>query len=205
MRRATLLTATALLLGSGTAALALGVRVEDCATLRAEAGLLDRRPELTGACDSIVELDGHRYLRMNAELRQHRADLLVLRLRGTTEDMALRPGAADPIVAGATGGGLSPSMPVGSPLSVYVPEHDVLEVFADTDALADAKVPVIVESDAAREARIANYTCCPRRRPWYPVVEMLPMTAAPLPLVGLLGAGLLVAAAAIRRRRLSRR
>ncbi len=205
MRRATLLTATALLLGSGTAALALGVRVDDCATLRAEAGLLDRRPELTGACDSVVQFDGHRYLRMHAELRQRHDDLLVLRFRGTTEDMALSPGAVDPIVAGATGSGLSPSVPVGSPLSVYFPEDSVLEAFADTDALAEARVPVIVESDAARDARIANYTCCPRRRPWYPVVEMLPMTAAPLPLMGLLGAGLLVAAAAIRRRRLSRR
>jgi hypothetical protein len=96
-------------------------------------------------------------------------------------------------------------MPVGSPLSVYFREDDVLEVFADTGTLADARVPVIVESDAAREARIANYTCCPRRRPWYPVVELLPMTAAPLPLMGLLGAGLLVTAAAIRLRRLTRR
>jgi hypothetical protein len=204
MRPAARLLTTTLLFGFGTAALALGVRVEDCATLRAEAGLLERHPELTGACDSVVQLDGHRYLRMNAELRQHRDDLLVLRFHGTTEDMALSPGAAHPIVAGATGG-LSPSVPIGSPLGVYFPEDSVLEAFADADTLVDARVPVIVESDAGRDARIANYTCCPRRRPWYPVVELLPMTAAPLPLVGLLGAGLLVAAAAIRRRRLTRR
>jgi hypothetical protein len=205
MRSVTRLAATTLLLGCSSAVLALGVRVDDCAALRAEAGLLDRHPELTAACDSVVRLDGRRYLRMNAEFRQRHEELLVLRLRGSTEDMALSPGSADLVAAGAASGGLSAAMPVGSPLSVYFREDDVLEVFADTGTLADARVPVIVESDAAREARIANYTCCPRRRPWYPVVELLPMTAAPLPLMGLLGAGLLVTAAAIRLRRLTRR
>jgi LPXTG-motif cell wall-anchored protein len=61
------------------------------------------------------------------------------------------------------------------------------------------------ESKAARDARIANYTCCPRRRPWYPIIDVLPQTATPLPLVGLLGLGLLTVAAGLAHRRRARR
>lgn len=194
---------TGLLVAWATTALALGIRVEDCTSPTSGLELLDRYPELAEACEAVVQVDGRRYLRMGARLRQMREETLVLRLNGSTHDVALSPGAAQPVAAALEA--LSPATPVGSPLSVYVPEDRVLEVFADAATLADVEVPVVVESRESRDARIANYTCCPRRRPWYPVVEFLPMTAGPLPFMGLVGVGLLAAAAAIRHHRLRRR
>jgi hypothetical protein len=67
-------------------------------------------------------------------------------------------------------------------------------VFADSTALADVEVPVVVESSGPPDSQIANYTCCPRRRPRYPIVDVLPMTAGPLPVMGLPGAGLFLPA-----------
>lgn len=194
---------TGLLVAWATTALALGIRVEDCTSPKSGLELLDRYPELAEACEAVVQIDGRRYLQMGARLRQMRDEALVLRLNGSTLDMALSPGATKPVAAAAEA--LSPSIPVGSPLSIYIPDDRALEVFADASALADVEVPVVVESAESRDARIANYTCCPRRRPWYPVVEFLPMTAGPLPFMGLVGVGLLAAAAAIRHHRLRRR
>lgn len=203
MSKATRVIGTSLLMACATTALALGVRVEDCTSPKSGLELLDRYPELAEACEAVVQVDGRRYLQMGAQLRQMREETLVLRLNGSTHDVALSPGAAQPVAAALEA--LSPTTPVGSPLSVYVPEDRVLEVFADAATLADVEVPVVVESGESRDARIANYTCCPRRRPWYPVVEFLPMTAGPLPLMGLAGVVLLAAAAAVRHHRLRRR
>jgi hypothetical protein len=206
MRRITLVASTALLLGLGSNAVGLGVRLDDCSALPPETRLLERYPDLTAACDSIVQLDGRRYLRMSAELRQVEDDLLVLRFKGTRRDMVLSPGAAEPIVPGSGNGGLSPALPAGSPLNVYVPERDVLGLFEDPGSHQGSPVPVAVEPAEPLEKRIATYTCCPRRDvPWYPIPEFLPMTAGPLPLLGLLGASLLGVGAALRHRRLHRR
>jgi len=201
MKRTTRIVTAILMLGSGSAALALGVPVEDCGGLRAMTSVLERQADLAAACESVIELDGQRYLRMSAELRQLREEMLVLRFKGTSYDMALSPGATQPIMAAGATRALAPDQAIGSALYLYVPEDRVLEVFADAASLADATVPVTVElaeSTAARDARIANYTCCPRWR--YPVI--LPETASPLPLLGLIGVGLLGAGAALTRRRL---
>ena len=203
MRQTTRVLTAALLLGSSAAALALGVPVEDCGGLGTTRLALERQPDLAAACEEVIELDGQRYLRMSTELRQLTEEVLVLRIKGTDYDLALSPGAAQPVARAATG--LPQDSPVGSALYLYVPEDRVLEVFADASSLADARVPVAVEpeeSATAREARIANYTCCPRRRPWYPIMDVLPPTASPLPLFGLAGVGLLGVGAALRRRRL---
>lgn len=206
MKRAIVLTSTALLLGFGTSAMGLGVRLDDCSALPPETRLLERYPDLTTACDSIVQLDGRRYLRMNAELRQVEDDLLVLRFKGTRRDMVLSPGAAEPIVPGSGDGGLSPAPPAGSPLNVYVPEQDALGLFAEPGQHDGSPVPVAVEPAEPLEKRIATYTCCPRRDvPWYPIPDFLPMTAGPLPLLGLLGVSLLGVGAGLRSRRLHRR
>lgn len=205
MRRTIVITSTVLLLGLGTSAMGLGVRLDDCSALPPETRLLDQYPDLTAACDSIVQLDGRRYLRMNAELRQVRDDVLVLRFKGTRRDMVLSPGAAEPIVPGSGNGGLSPAPPAGSSLNVYVPEQDALGLFAEPGKHEGSPVPVAVESAEPVDKRIATYTCCPRRVPWYPIPEFLPMTAGPLPLSGLLGASLLGVGAVLRHRRLHRR
>ena len=206
MRRTTLVASTVLLLALGTTATGLGVRLDDCSALPPEARLLERYPDLTAACDSIVQLDGRRYLRMNAELRQVRDDVLVLRFKGTRRDMVLSPGAAEPFVPGGGNGGLSPSPPAGSALNVYVAEKDALGMFAEPGKHDGSPVPVAVEPTEPLEKRIATYTCCPRNDvPWYPIPEFLPMTAGPLPLLGLLGASLLGIGAALRHRRLHRR
>ena len=205
MKRTIIVTSTALLLGLGTSAMGLGVRLDDCSALPPETRLLERYPDLTAACDSIVQLDGRRYLRMNAELKGVKDDLLVLRFKGTSRDMVLSPGAAEPIVPGDGNGGLSPAPPAGSALNVYVPEKDALGIFAEPGRHEGPPVPVAVEPAEPLEKRIATYTCCPRRVPWYPIPEFLPMTAGPLPLLGLLGASLLGVGAALRHRRLHRR
>jgi hypothetical protein len=206
MKRIALVASTALLLGLGTSAMGLGVRLDDCSALPPEIRLFERYPDLTAACDSIVQLDGRRYLRMNAELRQVRDDLLVLRLKGTLRDMVLSPGAAESIVPGGGNGGLSPTLPAGSALNVYVPEKDVLGLFAEPGKRDGSPVSVAVEPAEPLEKRIATYTCCPRRDvPWYPIPEFLPMTAGPLPLLGLIGVSLLGVGAALRHRRLHRR
>jgi len=204
MRRTILVASTVLLLALGTSAMGLGVRLDDCSALPPETRLLEMYPDLTSACDSIVQLDGHRYLRMNAELRQVRDDLLVLRFKGTRRDMVLSPGAAEPFVPGGGNGGLSPAPPAGSALNVYVPEKDALGMFAEPGKHDGSSVPVAVEPAEPLEKRIATYTCCPRRVPWYPIPEFMPMTAGPLPLLGLLGASLLGIGAALRHRRLHR-
>ena len=205
MKRTIIVTSTALLLGLGTSAMGLGVRLDDCSALPPETRLLERYPDLTAACDSIVQLDGRRYLRMNAELKGVKDDLLVLRFKGTSRDMVLSPGAAEPIVPGDGNGGLSPAPPAGSALNVYVPEKDALGIFAEPGQHEGSPVPVAVEPAEPLEKRIATYTCCPRRVPWYPIPEFLPMTAGPLPLLGLLGASLLGVGAALRHRRQHRR
>jgi len=205
MKRIVIVTSTVLLLAMGTTATGLGVRLDDCSALPPETRLLELYPDLTAACDSIVQLDGRRYLRMNAELRQVRDDLLVLRFKGTRRDMVLSPGAAEPFVPGASNGGLSPAPPAGSALNVYVPEKDALGMFAEPGKHDGSPVPVAVEPAEPLEKRIATYTCCPRRVPWYPIPEFMPMTAGPLPLLGLLGASLLGIGAALRHRRLRRR
>jgi hypothetical protein len=204
MKRIIVVTSTVLLLGLSTGAVGLGVRLNDCSALPPDTRLFDAHPELTAACDSVVQIEARRYLRMNAELRQIRDDLLVLRFKGTTRDMALSPGAAEPIVAKGAKGGLSPALPVGSPLKVYIPEEGALGALGGPDTGDSKSVPIGVETEEPLEKRIATYTCCPRRVPWYPIPEFLPVTASPLPLLGLLGASLLAAGAALRRRRLNR-
>jgi len=193
----------ALLLACTTVAFALGSRIEDCTRPNAGFDLIDLHPELTEACEAIIQVDGRRYLQMGARLRQRSDELLVLRLNGSTHELALSAGAAGQSSASARG--LSQTLPIGSALSLYVPEDRVLEVFSDASSLADAEVPVVVESPEPTDSRIANYTCCPRRRPWYPIVDVLPTTAGPLPFMGLAGAGLLLVAAVLRRHRLKRR
>jgi hypothetical protein len=204
MKRTIVVTSTVLLLGLGTSAMGLGVRLDDCSAMLPEIRLFEAHPELATACNSIVQLEGRRFVRMDAELRQLRGDLLVLRFNGTSRDMALSPGAAEPIVAGDGNGGLSPTPPVGSALNVYVPEKDVLGLFAEPCKQDGSPVPVAVEPAEPLEKRIATYTACPRGVPWYPIPEFLPMTAGPLPLLGLLGVSLLGVGAALRHRRLRR-
>jgi hypothetical protein len=204
MKRSARILATALLLGVGSNASALGVIAGDCDSLRAQAQLLERHPEVGTACESIVAIEGRRYLLMSAQLRQVQAEQLVLRFRGATEDTVFSPGADEPIAIDA-GAALPADTAVGSPLRVFVPEDRVLEVFGEASTAGQSPVAVAVqpaESSEARDARISNYTCCPRRRPWYPIIDVLPQTATPLPLIGLLGLGLLAVAAGLARRRL---
>jgi len=207
MRQSARIVAAALLLGLGCNAWGLGVLDGDCESLRAQAQFLDSHPEVSSACESIVAVEGRRYLLMSAEVRQVQEAHLVLRFRGATEDTVFSPGADQPI---STDGG--PALPadtaVGSPLRVFVPEDRLLEVFGDASAVGQSSVAVAVqpaEGKEARDARISNYTCCPRRRPWYPIIDVLPQTATPLPLIGLLGLGLLAVAAGLARRRLRSR
>lgn len=194
------LLASTLLLACPSQALALGSPVGNCTSPTSGLELLDRHPELSAACEAIIQFDGHRYVQMGTRVQQQRDALLVLRLNGSTYDLALSQRADDRVPA--TGGGRSRRLPVGSALNIYVPEDRVLEVFADSNTLADVEVPVVVESTEPADSRIANYTCCPRRRPWYPIVDILPKTAGPVPVMGLVGAGLLAIAAALRGRRL---
>jgi hypothetical protein len=206
MKRSTRILAMTLLLVVGSNASALGVVAGDCDSLRAQAQLLERHPEVGTACESIVAIEGRRYLLMSAELRQVQPEQLVLRFRGATGDTVLSPGA-DPPIASDAGPALPADTAVGSPLRVFVPEDRMLEVFGGATAVDRSAVPVAVqpaESSDARDARISNYTCCPRRRPWYPIIDVLPQTATPLPLIGLLGLGLLAVAAGLARLRLRR-
>jgi hypothetical protein len=200
MTRPTTIIAMTMLLVLGSNASALGVVAGDCASLRAHAQLLERHPEVGTACESIVAVEGRRYLLMSAELRQVQPEQLVLRLRGATEDTVLSPGADRPIASDA-GPALPADSAVGSPLRIFVPEDRLLEVFDDSSTIGRSPVPVAVQPAESTDARISNYTCCPRRRPWYPIVDLLPQTATPLPLIGLLGLGLLSVAAGLARRR----
>ena len=207
MRLSTRLYAAALLLGLGGPALGLGMAVGDCDSLRAQAQLIARHPEVDSACDSIVSVEGRRYLLMSAEVRAVAEEQLVVRFRGATADTVFSPGAELPVTVDA-----DPALPadtaVGSPLRVFVPEDRLREVLGGSTAGEASPVAVAVqpaESKEARDARIANYTCCPRRRPWYPIIDVLPQTATPLPLVGMLGASLLAMAAGLARLRRARR
>jgi len=207
MRQSTRIVAAALLLGLGSNAWALGVFADDCDSVRAQAQLIASHPEVGAACESIVSVEGRRYLLLSAEVREVAEEQLVLRFRGATGDTVFSPGADQPVAIDA-----APALPadtaVGSPLRVFVPEDRLLEVFGEASSVERRAVAVGVqptESRAERDARIANYTCCPRRRPWYPIIDLLPQTATPLPLIGLAGLGLLATAAGLARRRLSGR
>jgi LPXTG-motif cell wall-anchored protein len=194
---------TALLLGLGSNAWGLGMPVDDCDSLRAQAQLIARHPEVSSACQSIVSVEGRRYLLMSAEVREVADEQLVVRFRGATGDTVFSPGG-DPPVAADSGPALPADTAAGFPLRVFVPEDRLHEVFGDAAGADRSPVSVAVqpaESKAERDARIANYTCCPRRRPWYPIISMLPQTATPLPLIGLVGLGLLATAAGLARRR----
>ena len=207
MRQSTRIVAAALLLGLAGNAWALGVFADDCDGVRAQAQLIASHPEVGSACESIVSVEGRRYLLMSAEVREIAAEQLVLRFRGATEDTVFSPGADQPIAVDA-----APALPAGtaagSPLRVFVPEDRLLEVFGEASRLGQPPVAVAVqpeETREARDARISNYTCCPRRRPWYPIIDLLPQTATPLPLIGLAGLGLLGMATGLAHRRLKRR
>lgn len=207
MRQSARIVAATVLLGLGCNTWGLGVLDGDCDSLRAQPQFLASHPEVSAACESIVAVEGRRYLLMNAEVRQVQEAQLVLRFQGATGDTVFSPGADQPIAADA-----APALPadtaVGSPLRVFVPEDRLLEVFGEASAVGQPPVAVAVqpaESKEARDARIANYTCCPRRRPWYPIIDVLPQTATPLPLIGLLGLSLLALAAGLARRRLRNR
>jgi uncharacterized protein YbaR (Trm112 family) len=207
MRQSARIVAATLLLGVGCNVWGLGVHDGDCNSVRAQAQFLASHPEVSSACESIVAVEGRRYLLMSAELRQVQEQHLVLRFRGATDDTVFSPGADQPIAADA-----APALPadttVGSPLRVFIPEDRLLEVFGEASAVDQSPVAVAVqpaESREARDARISNYTCCPRRRPWYPIIDVLPQTATPLPLIGLIGLGLLAVAAGLARRRLRSR
>jgi hypothetical protein len=207
MRQSARIVAAGLLLGLGCNAWGLGVLDGDCDSVRAQPQFLASHPEVSSACESIVAVEGRRYLLMSAEVRQVQEQHLVLRFRGATEDTVFSPGADQPISTDA-GPALPADTAAGSPLRVFVPEDRLLEVFGEASTVARSPVPVAVqpaESKEARDARISNYTCCPRRRPWYPIIDVLPQTATPLPLIGLLGLGLLAVAAGLARRRLRSR
>jgi LPXTG-motif cell wall-anchored protein len=207
MRQSTRIVAAALLLGLGSNAWGLGVIAGDCDGLRAQAQLIADHPEVGSSCESIVSIEGRRYLLMSAELRQLRAEQLVLRFRGALEDTVFSAGG-QPVATDAELA-LPADTAVGTRLNVFVPEDRVLEVFGEACGIDQPAVTVAVqraESKEARDARIANYTACPRRRrPWYPIIDELPQTATPLPLIGLVGLGLLAVAAALARRRHARR
>jgi len=207
MRQSARTVTAALLLGLGCNAWGLGILAGDCDSVRAQAQFLASNPEVNSACESIVAIEGRRYLLMSAELRQVQEEQLVLRFRGATADTVFSPGAEQPIAVDA-GPQLPTNTAVGSPLRVFVPEDRLLEVFGEASTVGGSSVAVAIqpaESKEARDARISNYTCCPRRRPWYPIVDVLPQTATPLPLIGLLGLGLLAMAAGLARRRLRSR
>jgi hypothetical protein len=207
MRQSARIVAAGLLLGLGCNAWGLGVLDGDCDSVRAQPQFLASHPEVSSACESIVAVEGRRYLLMSAEVRQVQEQHLVLRFRGATEDTVFSPGADQPISTDA-GPALPADTAAGSPLRVFVPEDRLLEVFGEASTVARSPVPVAVqpaESKEARDARISNYTCCPRRRPWYPIIDVLPQTATPLPLIGLLGLGLLAVASGLARRRLRSR
>jgi uncharacterized protein YbaR (Trm112 family) len=207
MRQSARIVAAALFLGLGCNAWGLGILAGDCDSVRTQARFLASNPEVSSACESIVAIEGRRYLLMSAELRQVHEEQLVLRFRGATEDTVFSPGAEQPIAADA-GPALPTDTAVGSTLRVFVPEDRLLEVFGDASTVGQSPVAVAVqpaESKEAQDARISNYTCCPRRRPWYPIVDVLPQTATPLPLIGLLGLGLLALGAGLARRRLRSR
>jgi hypothetical protein len=197
----------ALLLGLGGNAWGLGVPAGDCDSLRAQAQLIARHPEVSAACEAIVSVEGRRYLLMSAEVRDIAEQQLVLRFRGASGDTVLSPGADEPVASDA-----APALPAdteaGSPLRVFVPEDRLPEVFGDAASVDRPAVAVAVqpaESKEARDARIANYTCCPRRRPWYPIIDVLPQTATPLPLIGLAGLALLATATGLAGLRRARR
>jgi hypothetical protein len=197
----------ALLLGLGSNAWGLGVPAGDCDSLRAQAQLMASHPEVGAACEAIVSVEGRRYLLMSAEVREIAQQQLVLRFRGASGDTVLSPGADEPVVTDA-----APALPAdtgaGSPLRVFVPEDRLPEVFGEASGVGQPPVAVAVqpvESKEARDARIANYTCCPRRRPWYPIIDLLPQTATPLPLIGLAGLALLATSAGLARLRRARR
>jgi hypothetical protein len=197
----------ALLLGLGSNVWGLGVPAGDCDSLRAQAQLIARHPEVSAACETIVSVEGRRFLLMSAEVREIAEEQLVLRFRGASGDTVFSPGADQPVAADAAGA-LPADTAAGHPLRVFVPEDRLLEVFGEASGVDRPPVAVAVqpaESKEARDARIANYTCCPRRRPWYPIIDVLPQTATPLPLIGLAGLALLATAGGLARLRRARR
>jgi hypothetical protein len=83
----------------------------------------------------------------------------------------------------------------------------LVDGLGDSSVAAPGDIPADtgrVESKAERDRRIGNYTCCPRRRPWYPIPDILPATGVPLVTLGLLGPGLLATGVALSLRRLRR-
>ena len=86
-------------------------------------------------------------------------------------------GAAASACDQATSGGTTVSQPgVGRP-----GEQSVVD-----------KSAVAASRDLAA-GELADYTACNRRRPWYPIPDILPATGVPLISVGLFGWGLMAA------------
>lgn len=182
-----------------------GVSAEHCVGLNAISGSMSGNPELAAACESVATVGGERYVSLRAEVLRLERDLLLIRFQGTRYDVALAPKLPRTDVAGRVAGTLPAELMQNDTVRVYVLERDLEKVVRPEDASEDAGVPVRVErleSPTERNARIANYTCCPRRRPWYPIPELLPATNTPLPLLAWSSLGLLVLAASIRIARL---
>lgn len=90
------------------------------------------------------------------------------------------------VASGAAGSGCDPASLDGPTVlhaGIGQPSERVV-----IDNLADG-----ASSGAEQDAETANYTACIRRRPWYPIPDILPATGVPLVTVGLFGCGLMAA------------
>ena len=184
-----------------------GVSEEHCAGISAMSRAMSGHPELAADCEYVATIDGEQFVSLRAEVLRLERDLLMIRFRGIRYDVALAPNLARTNTSDRAADTPPADLKQADSVRVYVRESDLEKVFGPDDVSGHADVPVRVErleSPAELNARIANYTCCPRRRPWYPIPELLPATGTPLPLLGWSSLGLLVLAAGIRIARLVR-
>jgi hypothetical protein len=207
MRKSMRMMMLGLSMAVGSPASGLSPSTNDCGSLHSQVELMARHPEIALACEHVLSFGEDRLVSLLGEVRRIEGQLLLLRLNGANYDLALSPRPLDGSAPASTGMSPPPGVATGQPVRMYVPERRVGEVLRDASTADGSTVPVAIESTAskaARDARIANYTCCPRRRPWYPIVDVLPTTATPFAFAGILGVVLLTVAGRLAHRRRTR-
>lgn len=180
MRTFKLLLILVALLTTATAS-AQEVSALTCNDFRPTPEALERFPNLTGACEAIIERDGELYGLFRAVVRRVRGNNVTLHLPATGKTFTVRPDASHRVIADGQKT-RARNLSRGQDIRIYLPVSE----FAKPDV---EEIAFITEEDFIIEVEIEE-------------VEALPTTASPWPTVAFAGLLLLGTGYLLRRRRL---
>ena len=142
-----------------------------------------RFADLRGACESIVEIDGRTYAKVRAVVRRASSSSVTLNIPATDHTFSLKPDPDRRVMIGNQR--VRPrDLTRGQEINIYLPT----DTFAEPNV---TEVAMVEEENVVPETVIATVEAEPE--------PALPTTASNLPALLLLGVGLLIGGAVLRR------